>query len=60
VALVAGPGGPLDGLVSRADLPAVAPAALGLHARRGADASLVTTVVTALRSALQAPAAAAA
>jgi DNA-binding transcriptional LysR family regulator len=56
VALVAGPGGPLDGLITRADLPPVAPAALGLHARRGADPSLVSTVVSALRAALHAPA----
>jgi DNA-binding transcriptional LysR family regulator len=56
VALVAGPGGPLDGLVTRPDLPPIAPAALGLHARRGADPALATTVVNALRSFLQTPA----
>jgi DNA-binding transcriptional LysR family regulator len=60
LALVAGPGGPLDGLVTRPDLPPVAPAGLGLHARRGADPALAATVVTALRGALETPAAAAA
>jgi molybdate transport repressor ModE-like protein len=52
VALVAGPGGPLDGLIARPDLPPVSPVALSLRARRGADPAVAGTVVTALREAL--------
>jgi molybdate transport repressor ModE-like protein len=60
VALVAGLGGPLEGLSTRPDLPPVAPVALGLRARRGTDTTLAGTVVAALRAALtQAPAVAA-
>jgi DNA-binding transcriptional LysR family regulator len=54
VALLAGASGPPDGLITRPDLPPIAPAALGLRGRRGADPSLTGTVVTALRSALTA------
>ena len=52
IALVAGPGRAPEGLVARPDLPPVAPAPLGLRARQGADASLATTVASALRSTL--------
>ena len=55
VALVAGSGGPPDGLTGRPDLPPVAPAALGLRARRGADATLAATVTAALRTTLATP-----
>jgi hypothetical protein len=60
VALLASTGAPPDGLVVRYDLPAVAPAALGLRARRGTDTRLAGTVVSALRAALSDPAQAAA
>ena len=60
VALVAGPGGPLDGLVTRPDLPAVSPVALSVRARRGADPTVPTAVVAALRSMLPQPMATAA
>jgi DNA-binding transcriptional LysR family regulator len=52
VALVAGLGGPLDGLVARCDLPPVEPVALSVRARRGAEPAVASTVVTALRSVL--------
>ena len=60
VALLADTGRTHDGLVARPDLPPVAPAALGLRARRGADPKLAAAVVAALRSALASPVAAAA
>ncbi|AGZ42717.1 LysR family transcriptional regulator [Actinoplanes friuliensis] len=52
VALLADAGSPPDGLTVRHDLPAVAPAALGLRARQGADPVLAATVTEALRAAL--------
>jgi DNA-binding transcriptional LysR family regulator len=55
VALLASTAATPDGLVVRGDLPTVAPAALGLRARRGADARLAGTVVSALRAALGQP-----
>jgi DNA-binding transcriptional LysR family regulator len=41
-----------EGLVARGDLPSVAPAGLSARARRGADPSLVTTVLSAVRALL--------
>lgn len=55
VALLADTGANPDGLVIRPDLPIVAPAALGLRARQGADPRLAETVITALRAALHQP-----
>jgi DNA-binding transcriptional LysR family regulator len=60
VALLSSTGAAPDGLVVRDDLPAVSPAALGLRARRGTDARLAGTVVSALRAVLGHPAQAAA
>ncbi|MFI5930653.1 LysR family transcriptional regulator [Actinoplanes sp. NPDC051494] len=50
VALLAGTAP--EGLTARTDLPPVAPAALGLHARPGAVPGLAATVLAALRTAL--------
>jgi len=55
VALLAAAGSTPEGLTARPDLPPVAPAALGLRARRGADPLLTTTVAAALRAALEDP-----
>jgi DNA-binding transcriptional LysR family regulator len=53
VALLANTGHRPEGLVDRDDLPRVAPAALSLRARTGADPDLAVSVVGALRSALR-------
>ena len=53
VALLADTGTQPEGLVERADLPPVAPAALSLRARAGADPRLAVSVVSALRAALR-------
>jgi DNA-binding transcriptional LysR family regulator len=55
VALLPSVGPVPEGLAARHDLPAVAPAALGVRARRGADARMAATVVTAIRDLLSGP-----